>query len=426
MSAAVAPLRHLGRLRLAAIGLNSVIGGGIFVLPATVAGLAGPASLFAYVAAGGVVVGIGLALGRLASRCEVTGGPYAYVRRAFGPFAAFQVGWLFCLARLTALANLLNGTALYLGALLPALARPAARAALISACAAIIVVINVLGVRHTSRAAGLLAIVKIAPLVAIGAAGLFLIQPDRLAPEAVGPEAFLRSVLLLIFAFTGFEILTVPAEESLRPRSDMPFALLLTIGAVCGVYLLVHAAALGALPGLASETAPLASLSGALLGQGGRVGMTAVAAVSMVGCSLVSLFGATRLLYAMSAAGQIPSFIGTLDERRRTPVAASILTGGIGAGLAVLGGYAFLAAVSSGSRLLIYLACCAACPALPAGEGGRAWTVPSLSAAAILLLLTALEPREVVFGMIGVGAGLALYLFARAGRRGSITRREAV
>lgn len=427
MSAAVAPLRHLGRLRLVSLGLNSVIGGGIFILPATVAGLIGPASLFAYLVAGGVVLGIGLALGRLAARFETSGGPYVYVQRTFGPFAGFQAGWLFCLARLTALANLLNGAALYLGALLPGLARPAARAALIVGFAAVIIAINAFGIRQTSGAADILAVVKIAPLILIGLAGLFLIQAERFAPSAVAPEAFLRSVLLLIFAFTGFEILTVPAEESLRPRSDMPFALLLTIGIVCGLYLVIHAAVLGGLPALASEKAPLASLSGLLLGESGRIGMTAVAAVSMVGCSLLSLFGATRLLYAMSGAGQIPPFIGALDERRRTPVVASLLTGGLGAGLAILGGYAFLAAVSSGSRLLIYLACCLACLAPAAVERApRGRAVPVVTAVAIFVLLLTLERREVVFGMIGVGAGMGLYLIARAGRRGSMTRREAV
>jgi amino acid transporter len=270
------------------------------------------------------------------------------------------------------------------------------------------------------------AVLKVAPLVFVGAVGLLLMQPERLAPAAVAPDDFLRSVLLLLFAFTGFETLTVPAEEALRPRSDLPMALLVTIGSVCAIYVLVHAAALGGLPSLAVEKAPLASLAGALFGEGGRAGMTAVAAVSMVGCSLLSLFGATRLLYAMSAAGEIPPFLGALDPKRRTPVVGSLLTGGLGAVLAILGGYAFLAAVSSGLRLLMYVACCLACLGR-AASGSWSWRVaPMLVLASILLLLTALERREVVFGMIGIGAGLGLYLAARLGSRGSMTRREAV
>lgn len=426
MSPGVTPLRHLGRLRLVSVGLNAVIGGGIFVLPAEVARLSGPASLAAYLIAGLVVVGLGLTLGRLAARFDASGGPYAYVQSAFGRFAGFQVGWLFCLARLTALANLLNGAALYLAALLPALAASWARSALIVGFAAVIVLINSAGIRQTSGAANMFAILKVAPLVIVGLVGLFLMQPERLAPAAVAPDAFLRSVLLLLYAFTGFETLTVPAEEALRPRSDLPTALLVTIGSVCAIYVLVHAAALGGLPSLASEKAPLASLAGGLFGEGGRIGMTGVAAVSMVGCSLLSLFGATRLLYAMSAAGEIPPFLGALDPKRRTPVVGSLLTGGLGAVLAILGGYAFLAAVSSGLRLLMYVACCLACLGRAASGSASGRVVPVLALASILLLLTALERREVVFGMIGIGTGLGLYLAARLGRRGSMTRREAV
>ena len=98
--------------------------------PATVAGLVGSASLVAYLLAGTVVLGVGAALARLAARFESSGGPYLYVHRTFGPLAGFQVGWLFCLARFTAMANLLHAFALYLGALVPSLAQPYPQAAL--------------------------------------------------------------------------------------------------------------------------------------------------------------------------------------------------------------------------------------------------------------------------------------------------------
>jgi basic amino acid/polyamine antiporter, APA family len=420
----VAPIRALGRLHLVSVGLNSVIGGGIFILPAMVAALLGPLSIAAYLAAGLVVLGIGAALGSLAARFDTSGGPYLYVRGVFGSFAGFQVGWLFCLARLTAMANLLNGAALYLGALLPALAQPWPRAAIILMFAAVVIGLNVAGVRQTSGAADVLAILKVLPLLLIGVAGLFLLQPERLIPHAAPPAAFLRAVLLLCYAFTGFEILTVPAEESKAPRRDMPFALRATIGIVCALYLLVQVSATGGLPSLGTETAPLASLASLLCGGVGRVSMTAIAALSMIGCSLMSLFGATRLLYAMSKAREIPPFLGALDPKRRTPALAAILTGTIGAALAIFGGFAFLAAVSSGTRLLIYLACCLASAVAAGSPRPRAIAWPLLTAVAIAVLLTRLERREVVFGMMGVCAGTGLYLIARPGRRGLMTHRE--
>jgi basic amino acid/polyamine antiporter, APA family len=435
----VQPVRHLGLVRLLGVGINGVIGGGIFILPADVAGLVGPASLLSYAAAGAIVFGIGTALARLATRHDVSGGPYAYVASAFGPFAGFQVGWLFCLARLTALANLLNGAARYIGALLPALARPVPRALVILACAAIITGILLSGIRRTSMATGVLAVLKVAPLVALGLLGLLLLDPARLHPGPVEPGSFLRSVLLLIYAFTGFEILTVPAEESLQPRRDVPAALRATLFTVSAIYILVQVAALGALPDLAGEKAPLAALAALVAGEPARIVMTLVATLSMAGCGLASLLGASRMTYSLSAAGQIPAFLGALEPRRRTPATAALLFGALGAVLAIAGGYAFLAAVSAGSRLLIYLACCgAAMKRVPAGTadadraaiGGapvapdRGIVAPLVTAVAIVALLFQLEPDEVSFGMIGVGAGLGLYGLARW-RRLAVSTKEA-
>jgi len=419
---AVAPIRHLGRFRLVAVGINSVIGGGIFIMPAEVASLVGPAGIVAYLVAGLVVIGVGLALASLAARYEISGGPYLYVHRAFGEFAGFQVGWLFCLARLTAMANLVNGFARYLGALLPWAAEPAGRAAVIAACSALIITINMIGIRQTSRASNLFAIAKVLPLVILGIGGLSFLQAENFTPVPVAPLSFLRAVLLLIFVFSGFEILTVPAEESLQPRRDMPFALIATILTVCAIYLLVHTVATGMLPGLASDQAPLATAAGVLAGPYGRYAMTAVAATSMAGCALISLVGGTRLMYAMSAARQIPHWMGSLHGVWRTPVRATLLMGVIGTALAIASAYNTLAAISAGTRLLVYLACCLAClrgsraagseepgreSAASAGAGGR--IMAALTSVAIVALLCALKRDEIIGGVAGIALGTVLY-----------------
>lgn len=414
---AVAPVRHLGRFRLAAVGINSVIGGGIFILPATVARLVGPASLVSYVLAGGVVLGVGLSLARLASRFDTSGGPYLYVHRAFGAFAGFQIGWLFCLARLTAMASLLSGFAQYVGALLPRGSETTARVVLVMVCALFIVGTNVAGIRQTSGATNLLAVVKIAPLIVLGVAGLFFLSGENFAATPFRPIDFLRAVLLLIFAFSGFEILTVPAEESLQPRRDMPFALMATILTVCALYLVVHTVCLGMLPGLATDRAPLATAAGLMGGSAGRYLMTLLAALSTAGCSLASMVGGSRILYAMSSTRQIPPWIGALDERFRTPVAASILMGGLATLLAVFAAYDRLAAVSAGTRMLVYFACCLACLWRPTASGeARGRAVAAATAVAIAVLLLGLEGREVVAGLAGIGFGSVLYFGARRGR----------
>jgi basic amino acid/polyamine antiporter, APA family len=425
--ARVEPLRHLGRLRLIALGLNSVIGGGIFILPAEVTGLIGSSAIYAYVVAGLVVIGVGLALASLSARFDASGGPYLYVHHAFGEFAGFQVGWLFCLARLTAMAGLVNGFARYLGALLPWAAAPAGRAAVIIACSALITALNAIGIRQTSTASNLFSVAKVVPLVLLAIAGLFFLRPEAALPVPVESMDFLRAVLLLIFAFSGFEILTVPAEESLRPRRDMPFALIATILTVCAIYLPVHLVAASMLDHLATEQAPLATVAGILAGPAGRYALTFLAATSMAGCALLSLVGGTRLLYSMSSARQIPGWIGALDVVRRTPVRATLIMGILGSALAILSAYRTLAAVSAGTRLLVYLACCCACLSRKAAVAGaadearglpepsalRGRIIPSFTSLAIVALLCALERDEILGALSGIGIGTVLYFGMR-------------
>src|SRR5260221_567880 len=291
---ALLPLRSLGRARLVAVGINSVIGGGIFILPAAVAALVGPASLLAYLAAASIVAGVGLTLATLAARTDRSGGPYSYVSDAFGPFAGFQVGWLFCLARLTAMANLMNGFARYLGTLAPRGGEPPAQALLVLVCAAAVVGVNVAGIKTASGAATALAILKVAPLLLLALVGFFYLNPERFALAPV-----------------------------------------------------------------------------------------------------------------------LPAVLGALGRRRRTPVVATFLFGGLAALLAIAGGYAELAAISAGTRMLIYLGCCGAC-LIPGAAGGAGRRIVAASTAALMvLLLGALERREILAGLAGLGCGTALYLVAR-------------
>jgi amino acid transporter len=139
------------------------------------------------------------------------------------------------------------------------------------------------------------------------------------------------------------------------------------------------------------------------------------------------------MLYAMAATRQIPASIGALHPSRRTPARATLLIGVPAAALAVFQSYETLSAVSAGTRLLVYLACCLAClrravpesaapesaaaesaAPVPGARGGRA--VAAVTAAAIVVLLLALELREVAGGMIGLGLGMVLYLAARRAR----------
>ena len=107
-------VRTVGRFSLTAITVNGVVGAGIFVMPATVAGLLGPASPIAYVLAGVAAILIALSFAEAGSYYDRAGGPYLYAREAFGDFVGFEVGWMFLLARLAGAAAIINAFAAYL------------------------------------------------------------------------------------------------------------------------------------------------------------------------------------------------------------------------------------------------------------------------------------------------------------------------
>jgi len=193
--------------------------------------------------------------------------------------------------------------------------------------------------------------------------------------------------------------------------------------------------ATGMLHDLASEQAPLAAAALILAGPIGRYAMTFIAATSMAGCALISLVGGTRLMYSMSSARQIPRFMGSLHAGWRTPVRATLLMGVIGTALAITSVYSTLAAISAGTRLLVYLACCLACLRAPrsasgfapsAGRavepsGARRRMIPALTAIAIMALLCALKGEEIAGGLAGIAIGTVLYfgmMLSPGARRG--------
>src|SRR5262249_6731998 len=155
-------------------------------------------------------LGIGAVLGRLAGRFESSGGPYAYIERAFGPLAGFLAGWLFYTARTPSMGNLPNGAPPYLRARWAVLQAPVPRGAVIVLLAVLVTGLDIAGIRQASRASDLFTFLKVVPLLVVGLAGLFFVEPSRLVPHGTQSYPFLRTVLLLMYAFTGFESMVVP------------------------------------------------------------------------------------------------------------------------------------------------------------------------------------------------------------------------
>ena len=409
--------RALGRSDLTAIGVNQVIGSGIFLLPSQVAAQVGNWSPVAFLAIGFASLLVALCFAEVGSRFEGTGGPYLYTRAAFGRFVGFEVGWMFFLSRLAAAGAIANACAAYAANFWPVLGTGAGRAALLTGIIGGLAGLNVLGVRQGAAAVNALTIAKLGPLLLLLAAGLPLLDPARfdLLPD---PASGLREAsLLLIFAFGGFENASVPAAEATRPRRDVPIALVTAIGMTAILYVLIQIVALSVLPGLATDPTPLASAASAILGPRGGTLVTAGALVSTVGSlSALALVG-PRILFALGAWGDLPSRLAHVHPRFRTPHVAIVAFAVMAWLVSLAANFSQLAIVSAIARLLFSASTCLAVPLLRRRQpspsafvlpGGP--LVPIAAAAASVWLLTGITRGQAIAGAAALAAGVLLYL----------------
>jgi amino acid transporter len=412
--------------------VNQVIGGAIFALAA---GLALNTGSWAPWLVGAVAIAsllIALSFAEVGSRFDGTGGPYLYTRAAFGRFPAFEVGWMMWFTRAASWASVINVLVDALGRYWPVLLGAAARPLLLASLIAVIAGINIRGIRQSSIVVNVLTVGKIVPLLVFIAAGLFAIDPARLAidgPLTLGGAA--AGGLLLIFAFGGYEVVPVVAGETRDPGRAVPFALIVTIVSVAAIMTLVQVVALGTLPELATSPTPLVSAAAVFMGSGGAALIVFGATVSTLGNNMGQALSGPRNLYALAEHGDLPAFFGRVHPRFRTPVTAVMLTAAVSLALALSGRFAALAAVSAISRLVVYLFTCAATirlrqarfagqvPApvfiVPLGP-----TIPALAIVCALTILAGATPQQLRSGVIALVAGAALYAVAR---RSSPTRR---
>jgi APA family basic amino acid/polyamine antiporter len=409
--------KALGLFSLIAIALNGVIGSGIFVLPATVAALMGPASPAAYIVAATLTALVVLCFAEAGSRFDETGGPYLYARTAFGRFVGFEVGWMFFLSRLAAAGAIANACSAYAATFWPALGAGAGRAAFLTGVVGGLAWLNVRGVRHGAAAVNVLTIAKLGPLLLLLAAGLPLTDAGRfdLLP-GLRADGLREASLLLVFAFGGFENASVPAAEATRPRRDVPVALVTAICLTALLYVLIQIVVLSLLPGLAADATPLASAASTILGPWGGALVSAGALVSTVGSlSALALVG-PRILFALGAWGDLPRWLARVHPRFRTPHMSIAAFAVIVWLVSLAGSFSQLAIVSAIARLLFSASTCLAVPLLRRKQPSAAAfvlpggpLVPIAAAAASVWLLTGVTRAQAVAGAIALAAGLLLY-----------------
>jgi amino acid transporter len=416
-------IRAIGRWDLTAIAINTVIGAGIFGLPAKVTALIGSYSLIAFLICALIVGFMVLCFAEVSSRFRDTGGMYLYTREAFGPVIGFEVGWLYWIVRVTTFAANANLLLSYLGFFYPSAGQGTVRVVLISLILLVLTVVNIVGVRESVILTNFFTVGKIVPLVVFALVGLFFIQPANFTfGELPAYGTASSAVLLLIYAFVGFEAAVIPAGETRDPQKNVPRALLTALGVVAVLYMVIQVVSIGTLPGLATSERPLADAAGQFLGGWGAAFITIGALVSIFGNLNGGFLTASRMPFAMAEQKELPQILGVTHKRFKTPFVSVLVTAGVTLIFAVQSSFISALTISTITRLLVYAATCASLPVFRARKDAppAAFRAPGGIAAAILsLVLTAWLLTNVDFRKEGVmvlvlgAAGLVLYFAYR-------------
>lgn len=425
-------VRGIRRWDLVALTINGIIGAGIFGLPSKVYALIGTYSLIAFVACALVVALIILCFAEVGSRFEETGGPYLYAREAFQPAVAFEIGWLFWLVRMTAFAANCNLLINYLSFFWTPATLPHWRATIIVLVVVMLAIVNLLGIRQAALVSNLFTVGKLVPIIIFIAAGLFFLNPQA---YEFGPTpttgAFSQSVLLLVYAFTGFEMATIPAGEVRDPQRSLPRALLIAILVVVVLYIMIQVVCVGTLPDLAQSQKPLADAGSQFLGAAGGAIISAGAVISITGNLNILLLSASRLPFAMAEQKQLPAFVGNIHRRFFTPWVAILITAVFMLVLTLKSSFLAALTISVIARLVTYAATCLALPVLRARREAPAalFRLPGGTVIAVLSLLlivwllmhaTLAEARAAaIAGAVGLVIYFGYWLYSRSVRNHS-------
>jgi APA family basic amino acid/polyamine antiporter len=364
-------VRAIGRWSLVALVVNAIVGSGIFGLPAVIAATVGSPSPWVVLSGGLVMAVIVSCYAEVASQFTASGGSYLYVRYTFGRLAGIQVGWLNLLTRFTAYAAAVNLFIQYLGQFIPEAAQPVPRLIVITLLVGILVVVNYRGVSGGTLVSNVSVVAKLIPLAlicVIGVGYLFMHPPTVAASAQAGADGWFKAMLLLFFAYGGYEAILIAVGEAKDPRKDAPFALFVGLLVVALIYTLIQFVVVGVLPNAAHSDRPLADVAGTLIGPAGA-GLVAVGAlISVYGFLSAHMLTGSRSIFSLAELGDFPRGFAAIHPRFRTPHAAIVTFGSLIWLFAAFGSFSWNVTLSAVGRLVYYALVCAAVPVLRSGR----------------------------------------------------------
>ena len=417
--------REISQLGFAALTLNGVIGGGLFALPALAAAQAGMLSPWLFLICAALFMSIVFCFARLARLFTTTGGPSVYVSASFGPWLGFQTGWLLWFGRITAMAANANLMVTYLAWFWPDASTPLARGALMTAVIAALTLANVRGVKYGMAAVFALTVLKLLPILLLLLSGLSFLSPAIFQLLLFGnalsdvPQVGLgEGLLVLFYAFVGFESGAINAGEGKAPARDIPRALIRTVLLTALLYFWMQWLAVSVLPTLASSEQPVAEVAAIVLGPWGAGLIAFTAVVSIIGNLSSIMMAAPRMSYALARDGCLPTWFAVIHPRFATPAASVAVVGGVSLLLALSNSFVYLAVMSTLVRLIGYGLCAASVLVLEKRQrrltmAGWLSPVVALALCAVLMSFASVSAWLMLLVFVAVGSGF--YVWARRG-----------
>ncbi len=349
--------RGIGLAAASFLVLNGLIGAGIFALPARMADTLGAASPWIFLLFGLLMLSVVWCFGQLAARFNETGGPIVYARAGFGAFTGFQTGWLYYLARATAIAANMHVLLLYAGYVYPPLNAGVGKYLAIILLTLALMFINIVGIRRAIAALDVLTVLKLLPFIALLGVGMGAISSDVVPAALPSLDIVSAGALLTLYAFIGFETVVVTSGETRQPEKTIPRALMMTIIAIAVFYFAVQLVYWQVMGNTTPEAAPLIALSEVLLGPWGALVMTLTAVFSVAANLLANVISTSRLTYAMAEERTLPAALARLHPRFATPHISIIVLGVFAGIMALSGSFVWLAIASVLTRLVVYAVC---------------------------------------------------------------------
>ena len=410
------------------IGINGIIGTGIFLLPARVFRDAGALSWAAWLAIGAVCLLVGLCFCETSGRSERNGGPYLYARDAFGRWVGVGVGWMALASNFFAYGAVARAFGRNLSFLVPPLNRAGPQIALAIAVIGGLAALNYRGIRPGALTSDVFSGAKLIPILLFVGLGLLFVDWHRLALPAPAGKSTVEALKLggfaALFACTGFEYVPVAAGETENPRRNVPLALIFALLGSMLLYVLVQIVFMGTHPDPGAADKPLAEAAAAFAGPwaGGFVAVGSV--ISSFGYLTAVALVTPRYLSALSENGELPPLFARTHPRFGTPSVAIGLSALVCAGLAVFADFDRLADLNNAAVFAQYVPTCLAVPMLRRTKGASAFhlplgpTIPVLATLGCILFLNGIKRADAVFSVATLAVGLVLHAVWRVfGRR---------